>query len=377
MDPATRRTGQIQNERGPLPKPQVFVRVEFGVSWNKRHSPSSHTLTYMSRNLRNSRDLGNFPRQVPPATTNYLAAPPEFLEAQRREQHTSVRPETSSHSLSQQSSRGHSRQSEGHDHATLSRQTPPTSEHRRRRTKPLDESRLHPRREQQREARSGFRAPSLDRGNSEPPPLSESPWDNDGPSSTLFPPPGRRPLSENPHVMAKPLPPAPNQFRLGSDGLPWDAYAWPPGTSSGHDEEEAVHESPYENNPTVVPLSAPESHADHIQQAQELESLSTAMMTIDNGFENQWWYQGPRESTQCWTRSEPGTMRNLDEAMLASAAEPTYSPTDGPSGTLPDDRSALNFIVSPLSAHSGSPGQSTGPLRRTWTTKSEELFMEA
>ena len=374
MDPASRRTGQILGERGPLPRPSVFVRVEFGVSWNKRHSPSSHTLTYMSRNLRNSRDLGNFPRQVPPATTNYLAAPAETREAQPREQAASVRPRTPLHGQGHQPSRNHPRRSEGD--GTQSRRAPAASEHRRHRIKPVDESRLHPTRDQPREARSGMRAPSVDRGNSEPPPLNESPWDTEGPSSTLFPPPGRRPRSENPQVMAKPLPPAPDQFRLGSDGLPWDAHAWLPGTSI-QDEEDPGYESTFDNKPTVVPLSAPRNRAENTQQAQELESLSTAMMTIDNGFENQWWYQGPRESTQCWERSGPATMWNLHEAMLASAAEPTYSAVDGVPGTLSEDRSGLNYLVSPLSATSGSPAQSFMPLRRTLTTKSEELFMEA
>ena len=374
MDHLSRRTGQIKDERTPLPKPQVFVQVQFGVSWNKRHSPSSHTLTYMSRNLRNSRDLGNFPRQVPPATTNYLAAATESGEPRHQNQECSRRPQTPFYGEGLQPSGGLSQQPEGY--TVPSRRARAAGEHGRHRNKPMDENRLQPTRPQRREARSGTRAPSLDRGNSEPPPLNESPWDAEGPSSTLFPPPGRRPLSENPQVMAKPLPAAPDQFRLGSDGLPWDAYAWPPGTSS-HDEEDAGYESPYENNPTVVPLSAPTSRTRDTQQARELESLSTAMMTIDNGFENQWWYQGPRESTQYWTRSDADSTRSLPEDVLVSAAEPTYSTTAGFSGAIPDDRSGLNVLVSPLSPASNSPAQSFRPLHRTLTTKSEELFMEA
>lgn len=31
-------------------------------------------------------------------------------------------------------------------------------------------------------------------------------------------------------------------------------------------------------------------------RAREMETLATAMMTVDNGFEDQWWYQGHRLS---------------------------------------------------------------------------------
>lgn len=182
----------------------------------------------------------------------------------------------------------------------------------------------------------------------------------------------------------KPLPARPDQFRLGSDGLPWDAYDWPPGTAYGEDEPAEHSTPPFANNPTVVPLSPERAgRIEDPEQVRELESLSTAMMTVDNGFENQWWYQGPRESTEWWARVEPGSRRSLPEAMLVSAMDPTFSPfspfstLDNFSGTLPpeDRASSMHILVSPLSETSGSPAQSFRPLQRAFSTRSEELFI--
>lgn len=352
-----RRSGQIQDERGHLSRPQVYVQLQFGVSWNQRHIPSTHSLTYMSRNLRNSRDYGNFPRQVAPANTNYLTAPgphlPPYLQ----------KPQPPPGHIEQHNSRDiRSRRRTGHEHG---RQHP----------RAMDETHLQPAAVRtERAARSEIRAPSNERGNSAPPPVNDSPWDAEGPSSTLFPPPGRRPISEQPQVM-KPLPAPPNQFRLGSDGLPWDAYAWPPGTSS-NEGEDPDRRSPFVNNPTVVPLES-QRRADDTQRVEDLESLSTAMMTVDNGFENQWWYQGSRETTDWWARVEPGSRRSMPEAMLVSATEPTFSPFDDFSGIIPpeDKSSGAHMLVSPLSESTGSPAQSFMPLQRTLTTRSEELFI--
>ncbi|ORY67242.1 uncharacterized protein BCR38DRAFT_426472 [Pseudomassariella vexata] len=105
-----------------------------------------------------------------------------------------------------------------------------------------------------------------------------------------------------------------------------------------------------------------------------------AMMTVDNGFENQWWYQGSREPITWWPRDQEEPSRlSMSDAMLLSAAEPppiseqpivgfhdaSYDSTfSGGSPTL--------GIVSPMSTLSASPNI---PLQRTLTTRSEELFL--
>ena len=39
---------------------------------------------------------------------------------------------------------------------------------------------------------------------------------------------------------------------------------------------------------------------------KDLRLLSIAMMTVDNGFEDQWWQQGPKEQIDWWSRGWRG-----------------------------------------------------------------------
>ena len=93
------------------------------------------------------------------------------------------------------------------------------------------------------------------------------------------------------------------------------------------------------------------------------------MMTVDNGFEDQWWYQGPRlvniagdlmPSAALAERYSPAACASRGEVVSAQAA-------DSPAGTMAD-------LVSPVSDFSRSDGSSS-VLRRSPTTRSEELHM--
>ncbi|KAI1501545.1 hypothetical protein F5X99DRAFT_382263 [Biscogniauxia marginata] len=344
MDKHSRRQPQypIQNERTNLSKPQIFVQLSFGVSWSERHAPRSHTVTYMSRNLKNAREAGNFPRQVPPSTTN-------FLDASDSHHH-----------------RHHSQQNNHrHHHHQQSR----PRDHERPRRRPSDPAReyLRP------SPPSGdlpveTRGVSHERGRSAPPPLNDSPWDtHPGTSATLFPHPAQA-SRDQPQVW-KALPTAPSQFRLGEDGLPWSAWAWP------SDPEGRDDEPPYANNPTAVAPGSEEPHSDDPERVRELESLSTAMMTVDNGFENQWWYQGPREVTSWWPPNEEDhdtRPLSMAEAMLLSASEPPGAIMD-----FDEDHDAdARGIVSPLSDWSPPSQSYPAHLQRSLTTRSEELWLE-
>lgn len=146
------------------------------------------------------------------------------------------------------------------------------------------------------------------------------------------------------------------------------------------EEEVAI----FANKPTTVNLS-PEArlerrHTDDPARVQELEKLSLAMVTVDNGFENQWWYQGQRETTDWLTQgvddtevlhspqSDPGDNR------LVSAIEQT--PITGPNWSATYDKNAsMRMIVSPVSENSMSPVESFRPIQRSLTTRSEELFI--
>lgn len=216
------------------------------------------------------------------------------------------------------------------------------------------------------------------RGSSAPPPFHDSPWDAGvGPSSLPFPPTEEM-MAAEPSVW-KPLPQDPSRFRLGEDGLPWSSWAWPMDPHDGDDEAAAADgsETPYANRPTTVPISPRRTRSTDPDHARELESLSAAMMTVDNGFENQWWHQGPRESTHWWP-GDPGSPDRftLADAALLSTAEPSStepSPRDWPAPATPDSDPSLSSLVSPMSALSTSPYRNR-PLHRSLTTRSEELF---
>ncbi|CAJ2508817.1 Uu.00g138430.m01.CDS01 [Anthostomella pinea] len=223
------------------------------------------------------------------------------------------------------------------------------------------------------------RGSSHERGRSAPPPINDSPWDaRASTTATLFPHRSQA-LSDQPRAW-KALPTTPGQFRLGEDGLPWSAWAWP-SDPNGYEDE-----SPFANNPTTVHLS-PERRRriEDPERVRELETLSTAMMTVDNGFENQWWFQGPRAST---TRaSDDGDNDNNDdddndddddarplsaaEAMLLASAEPPATGGDTYDSGPPNPYD----IVSPISDMSSPTPSFRGPLYRSLTTRSEELWI--
>lgn len=93
--------------------------------------------------------------------------------------------------------------------------------------------------------------------------------------------PRRKPLPQP----FKALPATPAQFRLGEEGMPWSPLAFPM-ESGDADDALATRDS--------APEFAPGLDDREKGRAWEMESLAAAMMTVDNGFEDQWWYQGPR-----------------------------------------------------------------------------------
>ncbi|KAI0836794.1 hypothetical protein F5Y06DRAFT_298027 [Hypoxylon sp. FL0890] len=353
------RNKPIQNERSNLSKPQIFVQLAFGVSWSQRHTPQTHTLTYMSRNLKNARDSGNFPRQVPPPNTNFLT--PEARQHRSREH-------PSRHHQDRHQNRQH------HHHTQQPRGVVQTREHGRSRGQPGDHPSDQLRARPRVGSRSERRGSVHERGRSAPPPFNDSPWDvHNASGATLFPP--RAQAGGEQSQAWKALPAPPSQYRLGEDGLPWSAWAWP--ADAENDDDGNL--TPYANNPITVPLSVERPRSEDLERVRELESLSTAMMTVDNGFENQWWYQGQREAVEPWWRQEAGEEADetgtltTAEALLLSASEPTMDTMGG--NPTQKELANLAALISPISEAS-SPAQSfTRPLHRSLTTRSEELWM--
>ncbi|KAI1100060.1 hypothetical protein F4804DRAFT_336628 [Jackrogersella minutella] len=348
------RDNPIQNERSNLSKPQIFVQLAFGVSWSQRHTPQTHTMTYMSRNLKNARDSGHFPRQVPPPTTNFLAA-------QEPRQHRS-REHSGRHHQERQQNRHHHHNQQSRAGAQIREQGRPRGQTN---DQPNDQLRARPRLSSKTEGRAMYH----ERGRSAPPPFNDSPWDAH-PSSTNFP--SRAQPNREQSEAYKALPPPPNQYRLGEDGLPWSAFSWP---ADAEDDDNDGDRSPFANNPTTVPLCT-ERPRNEEERVRELESLSTAMMTVDNGFENQWWYQGPREAVEPWWPQDAGE-ESEDAGTLTTAEALSLAGSEPPValGFHDDHLASLHALVSPISEVS-SPGQSFNrPLARSLTTRSEELWL--
>ncbi|KAI0458985.1 hypothetical protein F5B21DRAFT_373944 [Xylaria acuta] len=309
----------VENERNSLGKPQLFVQLSWGVSWSDRYIPRTHTLSYTSKHLKDARNSGHFPRHEP-----------------------------------------------YHQHR---RQDSPQRQHHRDHERPHGRALIHPRTlSPRRQSRSDSRRPNNERGSSAPPVIHDGPWSDEegGPSATLFPRPAR--ATRNPPHVWKDLPTNPARFRLGEDGLPWSSSAWP------FDADADEGEPPFANLPTTLPLSPPNRrHSDDPQKVKDLESLSSAMVTVDNGFENQWWNQGTREPTAWFppdSAEEDVRPLSTADAILLSAAEPpsgveTYSPIGG----------SFRDLVSPLS--DSSPGFNiSSPLQRSNSTRSDELWMD-
>lgn len=164
--------------------------------------------------------------------------------------------------------------------------------------------------------------------------------------------------------------------------MPWSAWSNPLEYDPNADERDVDEEtmstrsgpaveslSPYATNPGMVSVFSPgPTTAQPVDsgRARELGALSAAMMTVDNGFEHQWWNNGPREAVAA------GDLRNQDTRDLFSAASLGWSGVDA----FRDDEHTLvaASLVSPLSESELSPPLAFQSLHRSLSTRSEELW---
>ncbi|KAI5460242.1 hypothetical protein BGZ63DRAFT_386803 [Mariannaea sp. PMI_226] len=381
-------------------RPGIYVHFEFGVSWTPRQPPKSRQITYMSRSMRDR--ANQFPRQLPAPNTNFLAvSQPQTLPVATQLQYQ-PQPLYQVQNL--------------HQHATIEHPTYP----RDTLVGPPPENaspgqhQINTQIQQQwetllsrRTSRSQSRS-SHERGSSAPPPFNDSPWDaNPGPSFTNpiannLPRDQRRLAPET----EKALPATPNQFRLGEDDLPWSAWTFPMGYSE--DENDEVAEYRGQSSSRSIEPSHESSHyrdaTDRDQgRAIEMQSLAAALVTVDNGFEDQWWYQGPRlvhlngnvisqaSVDQYQRNNQTATAPELPmgsavAAWAVSPMQPYSHPFECNQGPLDNEtphweslavlprRSSIADVVSPISDLS-SPVPSFRGLRRSLTTRSDELHM--
>ena len=128
-------------------------------------------------------------------------------------------------------------------------------------------------------------------------------------------------------------------------------------------------------------------------RARELGNLSAAMMTVDNGFETQWWYQGQRSSVAIDDALPPPPAIHAPEEVDESPVVHHYPPqqqhphqrwsasdvdvlSEPPSPVTTTPRRGMTGIVSPMTeaAFSPAPPVPLGLVQRSLSTRSEELW---
>ncbi|KAL2151597.1 hypothetical protein VTH82DRAFT_6695 [Thermothelomyces myriococcoides] len=362
---------------------EIYLHLEFRVSWGgkKQQSPKSHQITFRSRGSKERTPA--FPRQVPAPNTNYLAAIHDFEQRQMRLREM--------------------RQNANHTNPNRHHQM---QEYYQQGNQSGSQLQVPVIQEPERQTRADVRS-SHERGRSAPPPFGENPWDvsvPDAPARNAGVPPDSRRMAE---IRRKPLPAPPTQFRLG-EGQPWSSWCLPDRYDPDADPKDEEDGRGYEDLPAVVPpadrnsttfatnptmvstfspggpatlppdpeLSSLERLRDvETGRTRELGALSAAMMTVDNGFENQWWYQGRRD-----TVIDPDVSR-----VAAAATTTTTTTTTAPNSRFDGTVSALASpidspqlpagVVSPLSDNAFSPAQVPASLlQRTLSTRSEEFW---
>jgi hypothetical protein len=387
-----------------LQRPQVFVKVEFGVSWSPQHPPRPRGFQYRSRALRERAPY--FPRHVPAPTTNYLTASSiqQFQQAQ-------VPQFYEQRSLEQSQPHQRPTQPEQARQQRQPRQEDPRSRSRQVGFAPAPEE---PVEEEQRTSRDERRGSGErhGRGRSAPPPLSDNNWDvvhpqlmadNQAGSSAAYAA-ADRPVSD----VWKDLPEVPSRFRLGEEGMPWESWEAPMGWEpyldpdpflqppSSHASPDPQHSQEAQRqpsgeeastSPTIIqiesPIESPRYRREDPERVRELEALGSAMMTVDNGFENQWWNSGERQPMATALYPPPTTRDHVREQLAlgwAMAHMPPESSSTAMAGTgavsvlsgEPGTATLNNAVVSPVSSYSGpeiQPG-----LSRSLSTRSDELW---
>ncbi|POS70260.1 hypothetical protein DHEL01_v211348 [Diaporthe helianthi] len=386
-----------------LQRPQVFVKVEFGVSWSPQHAPRPRGFQYRSRAIRER--AAHFPRHVPAPTTNYLAASSiqQFQQAQVPQFHEqrSLEPSLQPNQRPPQQARQQRQPQQQQQSRSRQVDFTPAPEQR--------QEELRPSRDERRS--SGERH---GRGRSAPPPLSDNNWDvvhpqlmaDNAEGSSMAYATADRPVSD----VWEDLPEVPTRFRLGEEGMPWESWElpvdWapfmepdpllqPPSSHASPDPQHSqVVPQPSEEaptSPTVVqiesPIESPRYQREDPERVRELEALGSAMMTVDNGFENQWWNSGERQPMATALYPPPTTRDHVREQLALGWATAHVSPDSsttgggggggaGPVSVLSGEPGTAtlnnNAVVSPVSSYNG-PDIQPG-LSRSLSTRSDELW---
>ena len=376
--------------------PHLYVHLEVGISWTSKKQPKSHEVAYGSKGSKTAvREKDQcpgpkLPRQMSAPDPTYLAAIHDFEQRQSRarENRKAARPAPSpapqlNISMPDARLNPHHQMQEYYQvagyygppqHATSSRQ-------------------------QRRRSRSGSKSAG-ERGQSAPPHTGDNAWDAEFMGEQVVGPSNSSPRP--PSDVWKALPAAPNQFRLGEAGMPWSSpMAFDAGAGSNddvsdlpsaHNHQDSIptfhpddEASIYEASPvTGISVFSPGPSKSHTRgdsepaSVRDLEELSAAMVTVDNGFENQWWNQGQRRSMvpPAPIEEPPSLNRRTSVRSLGWAVANNNTPPQEEIPSMPSI--AASDIVSPLSEYSTlafSPPMTHASLHRSMSTRSAEMWL--
>ncbi|KAG9251702.1 uncharacterized protein F5Z01DRAFT_262075 [Emericellopsis atlantica] len=359
-------------------RPAMYFHLEMGVSWRprKHQGQSNHQLTLMSKSARER--ANNVTRHWGPQNANY---PVHGMQPQRPYLIQQTSYDHNGQPYTQQQQWQHQQPAGSHaqwPHPTWQTHAQAAQPAIQYHTQPWLQSGIE--QEQQRPSRP--RSPTESphgRNRSAPPPMSAGSWDAEPePMMATALPQGTAIASTS-----KPLPSTPAQYRLGHDDMPWSPSPFPMGRSDDGSSEQSPDLNDTQNPATAVPSSSPAKHVDDRVRGRtkEMQSLATAMMTVDNGFEDQWWYQGERlvniagdliSPAEVAQRYAPGTSRVWQPTTpgMAGLGDGSVDGQISASPSLADVVSPVSDYSSPRSGH-GSPG----PIKRSMTTRSDEMFM--
>jgi hypothetical protein len=128
-----------------------------------------------------------------------------------------------------------------------------------------------------------------------------------------------------------------------------------------------------EEHPRPTSNFATESNRQTAQtsNSRELEDLQAAMMTVDNGFEDQWWHQGPKQTTadMATLAGDLALSASMRDSITAGPLPPGWTHEEPQSSTT--SAGGMHGLVSPISEYNYP---NTSRLNRSLTTRSDELF---
>lgn len=187
---------------------------------------------------------------------------------------------------------------------------------------------------------------------------AQTPWDAEPEAlgSTALP---AKPAPTQRSQSWKPLPATPDHFRLGEDAMPWSGSPDPADYSAVESSRRGQFEDLDALRTGPVDSTLQRSADDRDRgRTVEMQSLATALMTVDNGFEDQWWFQGPRMVTMAGDLIAPASLREVYEQGTSEPREYANSPSayrfqaSTPTSTIVDLVSPLSGFSSPASRQS-------------------------